>query len=90
MAMWGYAVRTANDEYLEAARFRLAEGVDPGQFARDIEAFFIENGMEKTVLVGMIDQVLGPSASSWGQASWSESPPLALSAPGRWWSAANR
>ena len=40
-------------------QFRLAEGADPGQIAKDIEASFLENGMETTALVEMIEQFLG-------------------------------
>ncbi len=40
-------------------QFRLAEGVDAEQIARDIEATFVENGMETTALVEMIRQAIG-------------------------------
>ena len=39
-------------------QFRLAEGVDAGQTAKDIEASFLEHGMETTALVEMIEEVL--------------------------------
>ena len=40
-------------------QFRLAEGADAEQIARDIEATFVENGMETTALVEMIRQAIG-------------------------------
>ena len=37
-------------------RFRLAEGVDPGPVARDLEASFQENGMETEVLEELVEE----------------------------------
>ena len=40
-------------------QFRLTEGADPGKIAKDLEAAFLEHGMETVALVEMIEQILG-------------------------------